>query len=253
MARTLDGVRRSLRLYYGDPARAAAMDRLYRPFVPAGALAFDIGAHIGDRVASFRRLGARVVAVEPQPALHRTLRLLHGRDTGVTLLSAAVGRVPGRATMRINTANPTISTLSDEFIEASRGASGWQGEAWPVSAEVEVTTLDALIAAHGRPAFIKLDIEGFEAEALAGLTRPVAGAVVRVHDHPAPGGARLPRPLHGTRLHNLQCGAGREPATRRLARCRGDGALARRPAARCQLRRYLRRLAIGAGHCCIQQ
>jgi FkbM family methyltransferase len=174
MARTLDGVRRSLRLYYGDPARAAAMDRLYRPFVPAGALAFDIGAHIGDRVASFRRLGARVVAVEPQPALHRTLRLLHGRDTGVTLLSAAVGRVPGRATMRINTANPTISTLSDEFIEASRGASGWQGEAWPVSAEVEVTTLDALIAAHGRPAFIKLDIEGFEAEALAGLTQPVA-------------------------------------------------------------------------------
>jgi FkbM family methyltransferase len=174
MARTLDGVRRSLRLYYGDPARAAAMDRLYRPFVPAGALAFDIGAHIGDRVASFRRLGARVVAVEPQPALHRTPRLLHGRDTGVTLLSAAVGRVPGRATMRINTANPTISTLSDEFIEASRGASGWQGEAWPVSAEVEVTTLDALIAAHGRPAFIKLDIEGFEAEALAGLTQPVA-------------------------------------------------------------------------------
>jgi FkbM family methyltransferase len=174
MARTLDGVRRSLRLYYGDPARAAAMDRLYRPFVPAGALAFDIGAHIGDRVASFRRLGARVVAVEPQPALHRTLRLLHGRDTGVTLLSAAVGRVPGRATMRINTANPTISTLSDAFIAASRGASGWQGEAWPVSAEVEVTTLDALIAAHGRPAFIKLDIEGFEAEALAGLTQPVA-------------------------------------------------------------------------------
>lgn len=174
MARTLSGVRRSLRLYYGDPARAEAMDRLYRPFVPAGALAFDIGAHVGDRVASFRRLGARVVAVEPQPALHRTLRLLHGRDAGVTLLGTAVGRAPSRATLRINTANPTISTLSDAFIEASRGAPGWQGEAWPDSAEVEVTTLDALIAAHGRPAFIKLDIEGFEAEALAGLTQRVA-------------------------------------------------------------------------------
>jgi hypothetical protein len=37
-----------------------------------------------------------------------------------------------------------------------------------------MTTLDALIARHGVPAFIKIDIEGFEEEALKGLTQPVA-------------------------------------------------------------------------------
>ena len=67
--RTFEGVMRSLRIYYGNRARRGAMDTLYRGFLRPDDLAFDIGAHVGDRVASFRRLGARVVAVEPQPAL----------------------------------------------------------------------------------------------------------------------------------------------------------------------------------------
>jgi FkbM family methyltransferase len=149
------------------------MDRLYARFIAADDLVFDIGAHVGDRIGSFRRLGARVVAVEPQPALHRTLQLLYGRDPQISLVPAAIGRAAGTAELKINPANPTISTLSDAFIAASRDAAGWQGEAWPRSVNVPLTTLDALIAAHGRPAFIKLDVEGFEAEALAGLSRAV--------------------------------------------------------------------------------
>jgi FkbM family methyltransferase len=172
MLRTALGVVRSLGIYYGHPARARAMDRLYAQFVGANDLVFDIGAHVGDRIASFRRLGARVVAVEPQPALQRTLRLLYRRDPRVTLVSAAVGRAAGTAEMKINPGNPTISTLSDAFIAATRDAAGWEGEAWPGVLTVPVTTLDVLIAAHGRPAFIKLDVEGFEAEALAGLSQP---------------------------------------------------------------------------------
>jgi FkbM family methyltransferase len=171
MLRTAFGIVRSLGIYYGHPARARAMDRLYAQFIAPGDLVFDVGAHVGDRVASFRRLGARVVAVEPQPALQRTLRLLYGRDRSVTLVAAAVGRATGIAVMKINPGNPTISSLSDAFIAASRGAVGWQGESWPRTLDVPVTTLDALIATHGRPAFIKLDVEGFEAEALAGLSQ----------------------------------------------------------------------------------
>jgi FkbM family methyltransferase len=171
--RTAIGVLRSLRIYHGHPARAHAMDRLYRQFIAPGDLVFDIGAHVGDRVRAFRRLGAQVVAVEPQPALHRTLKMLFGRDGEVTLVRSAIGRAPGAAEMSLNLDNPTISTLSKDFIAASHGTAAWQGEAWPVSVEVPVTTLDALIEAHGKPAFVKVDIEGFELEALSGLSQPV--------------------------------------------------------------------------------
>jgi FkbM family methyltransferase len=172
--RAARGVLRSLRIYHGHPARHRAMAALYGQFIKPGDLVFDIGAHVGDRVRAFRRLGARVVAVEPQPALHRMLRALLGRDEAVTLVPSAVGRTAGTATMMINVDNPTISTLSTDFIAASRGAAGWEGQAWPQSLEVPVTTLDGLIGEHGVPSFIKLDIEGFEAEALAGLSRRVA-------------------------------------------------------------------------------
>jgi FkbM family methyltransferase len=171
--RTARGVIRSLGVYYRDRDRAEAMDRLYGQFIRPGDLAFDIGAHVGDRIAAFRRLGARVVAVEPQPALVRTLKMLYGMRSGVTIEAKAIGGSTGMIEMKINVANPTVSTASDAFVDAARDAAGWQGQVWDGAIQVPMTTLDALIAAHGEPAFIKIDVEGFEAEALAGLTRRV--------------------------------------------------------------------------------
>ena len=171
--RTLRGVARSLRIYYGDRTRRGDMDRLYRRFVRPDDLVFDVGAHVGDRIASFRRLGARVVAVEPQSALARTLKLLYGRDRAVVVEAAAVGRNAGSIELKVNLTNPTVSTASDAFIKAADGAPGWEGQHWTKTVRVAVTTLDALINRHGLPSFIKLDVEGFEVEAMAGLTRPV--------------------------------------------------------------------------------
>src|SRR5438128_2337237 len=167
------GVLRSLRIYYGNRGRRTAMDRLYGEFVHPGDLVFDIGAHVGDRVGSFRRLGARVVAVEPQPQLVTVLKLLYGRDRDVIIEPVAIGRESGTVPLRVNIDNPTVSTASDAFVRAADGALGWENQAWTETIDVPLTTLDALIERHGRPAFIKIDVEGFEVEALAGLSRAV--------------------------------------------------------------------------------
>ncbi len=172
--RTARGVLRSLRIYYGGRSRAAAMDEFYAPFVRPGDLAFDVGAHVGNRVACFRRLGARVVALEPQPALACSLRVLFALDRNVTIEPAAIARAPGTVELLINVDNPTVSTASTDFIRAAERASGWREQRWTRSIRVEAITLDALIARHGMPAFIKIDVEGFEAEALAGLSQPPA-------------------------------------------------------------------------------
>ena len=169
----LAGVFRSLRIYHGPGAPKEAMDALYSRFLGPGDLAFDIGAHVGDRISSFRRLGARVVALEPQPLLMRALRLIHGRDRDVLLLPAAAAETVGELVLRINTRNPTVSSASGTFVFRADGALGWEGQTWDDEVTVPALTLDRLIAKVGPPQFVKIDVEGYEDYVLAGLSQAV--------------------------------------------------------------------------------
>jgi FkbM family methyltransferase len=164
---------RSLVVYHGDRARHRRMDKLYSRYVRPGDLVFDIGAHVGDRIASFRRLGARVVALEPQPAPAAILWLLFKRDREVTLLREAVAEREGERPLHVNTRNPTVSTLSEAFVAAAQGAQNWVGQKWDKVITVRTTTLDALIEAHGRPTFVKIDVEGYEHVVLSSLSMPI--------------------------------------------------------------------------------
>lgn len=167
------GIVRSLLMYHGIPGRHARLVRFYGEFLGPGEIGFDVGAHVGSRVRAWRKLGARVIAIEPQPDLVRVLRLFFGRDADVVLVPDAVGARPGRARLEVSRATPTVSSMSRGWITEVTADRRFARVRWDRSVDVAVTTLDALIAEHGEPAFCKIDVEGFEYEVLAGLTRPV--------------------------------------------------------------------------------
>ena len=167
------GLLRSL-LLYRRPGRQRGLRRFYRAFVAPGDLVFDVGAHLGDRSAAFAALGARVVALEPHPRIARWLERLTRGNERITVRAVALGRAPGEGTLRMSRRTPTVSTLSRAWSRRMPDANpGFHGVRWDGEVTVPVTTLDALIAEHGVPTFCKIDVEGYEAEVLEGLSQPV--------------------------------------------------------------------------------
>jgi FkbM family methyltransferase len=164
------GLARSLAIYH-HPATLRAWRRLYAQILRPGDLAIDVGAHVGTRARAMRHAGARVVALEPQALFAGYLRLTLPRD--VVLVEAAAGGVDSSALMSVSSQHPTVSSLQAGFVDRAPGAPGFGHVRWDRTERVRMVTLDGLIARHGRPAHVKIDVEGFEIEVLSGLSQPV--------------------------------------------------------------------------------
>lgn len=170
---TAYGVSRSLLVYYGQPWRRVALKRFYRQLIAPDDLVFDIGAHVGSRSYTLLSLGARVVAVEPQPVLAGLMRRHIGsRLTG--LEEKALGAGEGEIELAVSSRNPTVTTTSRHFIETVSRIHSFRSVVWDRNITVPVTTLDALIAQYGEPAFCKIDVEGAELDILKGLSSPIS-------------------------------------------------------------------------------
>ncbi len=167
------GLWRSLLIYHGIPFRKRRLVQFYRPFIQPGDLCFDIGAHVGNRIAAWTDLGARVVALEPQPHIMQFLQKRFGKRQDITLRQEAAGASPGETTMFLSSRYPTVTSLSRSWINKVKQEGSFAGVKWDQELQVRITTLDQLIQEYGHPRLCKIDVEGYELQVLEGLSYPI--------------------------------------------------------------------------------
>ena len=170
--RDLAGIIKSIIIYY-NPIQILRLKRLYRPFISPGGLCFDIGAHVGNRTFVMSSLGAKVIALEPQKSCNKLMNLLFSSNPRVEVLSFAAGAVSGSGTLKLSPGNPTLATVSDDWIRTVSNTDNFSRIRWTRVACINMTTLDELIDLYGTPDFIKVDVEGFEDKVLLGLSMAI--------------------------------------------------------------------------------
>lgn len=150
--------------------------------VRSGSLAIDVGANLGAYTYELSRIGARVIACEPNPDLANLLRSL--RLPGVSVEEIAISDINGTADLampRVRSGH-VLSTLSHEVLRKTGAALD--------RFTVATRRLDSLT--REKVSFVKIDVEGHEEAAIAGASelierdRPVL--LVEIEDRHNRGG-----------------------------------------------------------------
>lgn len=146
------------------------MLNFYSKFIDPNDLCFDVGANIGERTELFYKLGAKVITLEPQSSCYKVLQNKFSENKNIIVLPFALGRIEKQDELLICHETSECSTLSQKFVSVY---SNYSNLHWQKKEKIQVTTLDKVIEKYGSPKFIKLDVEGYESEVLAGLNNKV--------------------------------------------------------------------------------
>jgi len=145
------------------------LENFYSQIIKPGDLCFDVGANYGYRTEAFLKLGAKVIAVEPQTQPANFLKLKFSDK--IELIQKALGDKNEIKPMLVSSAH-ALSSLSDSWVSEVK-KDRFKSESWKKQINIEVTTMDDLINQYGIPDFCKIDVEGYEYEVLQGLTKPI--------------------------------------------------------------------------------
>jgi FkbM family methyltransferase len=125
----------------------------------------DIGANVGDWTAAARLVApeAKVLAVEPAPALADSLRSRFAADGKVVVVERALSDCVGEATFHLTSHSHNGSLRRPRDMNHAYG-SGWDSVG---EVRVKTTTLDELLADQVA-SLVKIDVQGAEATVLRG-------------------------------------------------------------------------------------
>lgn len=129
----------------------------YSQFISKRDLCFDVGANYGNRTEAFLELGAKVVAIEPQPNACKFLMRCFRNN--IIIENKAMGQLEVTSNLFLCNLD-SLTSLSEEWIETV-SKSRFPKARWNKKVEVSVSTLDNLISKYGKPRFCKIDVEGY--------------------------------------------------------------------------------------------
>jgi FkbM family methyltransferase len=137
--------------------------------IDADTTVLDVGANLGWYSLLAARLGAHVIAVEPDPRTVPYLRAnleRNGLHDRVSVRPVAVGDRVGQITLHLTGGAAQSSTAHDEGADAR--------------VDVDLMTVDALAPSPATIDVMKIDVEGAEVAVLRGLADVVARSDLRV-------------------------------------------------------------------------
>jgi len=153
-----------------EAKRQRALKRnFFSQLLSPGDLVFDVGANLGSYAEIFASLGARVIALEPNPDCVSHIRRSYPGES-IDVVGTAVGSSAGVATIRL-AERSDMSSMSPDWIHSIQDAQRIDDSVWANEITVPIITLDSLIERYGIPKFIKIDVEGFEESVLSGLSK----------------------------------------------------------------------------------
>jgi FkbM family methyltransferase len=127
----------------------------------------DIGANRGQFALAARAIsGAKVISFEPLPQVATIFRKIFSNDPSVRLYVAAIGESAEKRMIHLSARDDSSSLLEMGELQSSI----FPGTEAVGSMEIEVGVLEQFITRDDiiRPAMLKLDVQGFEMQALVG-------------------------------------------------------------------------------------